>query len=66
MVLQLGREDGFNADPAIHIPLPQQLATAMELWIVDKVKAVIHLTITISVIIATLLVLQYVMELMTT
>jgi hypothetical protein len=32
VVLQLGREDGFNADPAIHIPLPQQLATA-QTWL---------------------------------
>jgi hypothetical protein len=35
VVSQLGREDGFNGDPAIHIPLPQQLATAQE-WL-DKV-----------------------------
>jgi hypothetical protein len=28
VVAQLGRQDGFNADPDIHIPLPQQLATA--------------------------------------
>jgi len=27
VVAQLGRRDGFNTDPAIHIPLPQQLAT---------------------------------------
>ena len=32
VVSQLGREDGFNADPAIHIPLPQQLATAQD-WL---------------------------------
>jgi len=32
VVTQLGREDGFNADPAIHIPLPQQLATA-QAWL---------------------------------
>jgi len=32
VVSQLGREDGFNADPAIHIPLPQQLATA-QAWL---------------------------------
>jgi hypothetical protein len=35
VVSQLGREDGFNGDPAIHIPLPKQLATAQE-WL-DKV-----------------------------
>ena len=28
VVSQLGREDGFNTDPAIHIPLPKSLATA--------------------------------------
>jgi len=32
VVSQLGREDGFNADPAIHIPLPQQLANAQN-WL---------------------------------
>jgi len=35
VVSQLGQEGGFNADPAIHIPLPKQLATAQE-WL-DKV-----------------------------
>ncbi len=35
VVSQLGREDGFNADPAIHIPLPEQLAT-VKTWL-DKV-----------------------------
>jgi len=35
VVSQLGREDGFNGDPAIHIPLPSQLATAQS-WL-DKV-----------------------------
>lgn len=28
VVVQLGRTDGFNADPDIHIPLPDRLATA--------------------------------------
>ncbi|MDH5297712.1 MAG: DUF4197 domain-containing protein [Desulfobulbaceae bacterium] len=28
VVSQLGRPDGFNNDPAVHIPLPQGLATA--------------------------------------
>ncbi|PKN13435.1 MAG: DUF4197 domain-containing protein [Deltaproteobacteria bacterium HGW-Deltaproteobacteria-4] len=28
VVTQVGRTDGFNADPAIHIPLPQKLADA--------------------------------------
>jgi len=32
VVAQLGREDGFNADPAIHIPLPQQLTT-VQTWL---------------------------------
>lgn len=32
VVSQLGREDGFNADPAIHIPLPKSLATAQN-WL---------------------------------
>ena len=32
VVFELGREDGFNADPAIHIPLPQQLAKA-QTWL---------------------------------
>ena len=32
VVSQLGREDGFNGDPAIHIPLPKQLATAQD-WL---------------------------------
>lgn len=32
VVSQLGRKDGFNADQAIHIPLPQQLATA-QAWL---------------------------------
>jgi hypothetical protein len=32
VIEQLGREDGFNRDPAIHIPLPQQLAT-VQTWL---------------------------------
>src|SRR5262245_27766781 len=28
VVTQVGRADGFNADPAIHIPLPPKLADA--------------------------------------
>jgi hypothetical protein len=32
VVAQLGRQDGFNADPAIHIPLPQQLNT-VQTWL---------------------------------
>jgi hypothetical protein len=32
VVAQLGREDGFNLDPAIHIPLPQQLVT-VQTWL---------------------------------
>ena len=32
MVSQLGREDGFNNDPAIHIPLPKSLITAQN-WL---------------------------------
>jgi hypothetical protein len=32
VVSQLGRKDGFNADPTIHIPLPQQLANA-QTWL---------------------------------
>lgn len=32
VVSQLGREDGFNTDPAIHIPLPQQLTTVQN-WL---------------------------------
>jgi hypothetical protein len=31
VVSQLGRTDGFNLDPAIHIPLPQQLDTVRSL-----------------------------------
>ncbi|RPH50824.1 MAG: DUF4197 domain-containing protein [Desulfobacteraceae bacterium] len=31
VVKQLGREDGFNKDPDIHIPLPQQLDTVKSL-----------------------------------
>ena len=32
VVSQLGRKDGFNADPAIHIPLPPQLTT-VQTWL---------------------------------
>lgn len=32
VVGQLGRHDGFNADPAIRIPLPEKLATAQALF----------------------------------
>lgn len=32
VVSQLGREDGFNRDPEIHIPLPQQLST-VQTWL---------------------------------
>jgi hypothetical protein len=32
VVAQLGRKDGFNADPAIHIPLPQQMTT-VQTWL---------------------------------
>jgi len=32
VVSQLGRQDGFNADPAVHIPLPPQLAT-VQTWL---------------------------------
>ena len=32
VVSQLGREDGFNNDPAIHIPLPKSLITAQN-WL---------------------------------
>lgn len=31
VVKQLGVVDGFNADPVIHIPLPEQLATVKQL-----------------------------------
>lgn len=31
VVSQVGQADGFNADPAIHIPLPQKLAEARKL-----------------------------------
>ena len=31
VVSQLGRQDGFNLDPAIHIPLPQQLNSVKSL-----------------------------------
>lgn len=30
VVSQVGRTDGFNADPAIHIPLPQKLSAARQ------------------------------------
>ncbi|MFC1837564.1 DUF4197 domain-containing protein [Thermodesulfobacteriota bacterium] len=32
VISQLGREGGFNTDPAIHIPLPKSLATA-QTWL---------------------------------
>ena len=32
VVVQLGRQDGFNKDPAVHIPLPRQLATVKD-WL---------------------------------
>lgn len=35
VVKQLGREDGFNADPAIHIPLPASLRTVNSM--LDKI-----------------------------
>ena len=35
VVAQLGRVDGFNTDPAIHIPLPKQLDTVKS--VLDKV-----------------------------
>ena len=41
VVTQLGRTDGFNGDPAIHIPLPQQLATVRK-WL-GKVGMASHL-----------------------
>jgi hypothetical protein len=35
VVAQLGRVDGFNTDPAVHIPLPKQLNTVKS--VLDKV-----------------------------
>lgn len=35
VVNQLGQQDGFNADPNIHIPLPSQLASAAKM--LDKI-----------------------------